>query len=177
MINLLPQSAQKELQGQYRGHLVIIILWLILLATFLSLVMLVPSYIIFASRSQTLSASLSNEDKDSVAMEQITKSLATLADIGENVRKLAPTEEFSMADLFSHLSATSTPGIVLSSLQYTRGQTLLLSGKAKDRESLRAFVIWLQADKMFSKVDSPISNLLGGKDIPLSIILTLRAKS
>ena len=54
-------------------------------------------------------------------------------------------------------------------------QQLRVSGEARDRATLNAFVQTLRADSIFSNVSFPVSDLAGGGTLDFSLIVQLRS--
>ena len=76
--------------------------------------------------------------------------------------------------LFGNILIKTATGISLISMDWDGAENIAIRGRASTREELIAFVRLLEVDPIFTKVTSPISNLISNGDIDFSISLKIK---
>lgn len=176
MFNLLPQEQNKDTSREYWHRLTAVSLIFILLAVLIGIVFLLPSYLISTARERRVSAeyellkkSLNNENFDE--LNAILKTTAERLDI---VKK-SDEKSASLVRAIAEALRRKEKGVKINLISSKSGLggegELTISGFASSRERLLSFKKSLESDKIFSKVELPISNFAKFSDIDFSIKL------
>lgn len=174
-MNLLPQELKKENLKIYRSHLAGWALFFLLLLVLVSVILLVPSYLIFSSKrtnvEKTLALTRARGERVSASVPH-----ETVADVNKKISTLARKSEkvAPPSVLIDEIVAKRSQTLSITSLSITTGATISLEGVANTREDLVGFKEALEKSDYFTKVDSPISNLIADRDIKFSITAILK---
>lgn len=178
MINLLPPETRDSLKRLYLKRLIIFMLLILFLLIAVSAVLLLPSYFIFSVRNKEAKLALESAESAS-ALEGLEEALATVKEVNKKIALLdaepagpAP----SVTKVLSRLVADASGLVKLDNFSQSADGKITLRGTAPTRNSLLAFIRRLEQDEIFSRVDSPISNLVAERNIRFLINLELKAK-
>lgn len=176
MINLIPPVAKRNLIREY--WLRVLVVWLLLAgcALLVGAALLLPPYVLIHSQVAAYEATVSAaeakvEDYRAVSRElAIDTQLAQQLVQADDVALLSP-----YLDRFVELSGTAVDigAIRIGRDQSLAIQTISVSGRADDRQSLAAFRDRLLAEAAVASVDLPLSNLASDRDINFSLTVTL----
>lgn len=175
MINLIPQSAKKNIVTEYWVR--VISAWLLLWAFALmcGAAILFPAYILVSSQvtvyeesAELASQKVSDYESASVALVRASKQAS------EIVKQAEATSVSSYIDLFTQLQGTE---ILIDRINLTQDGVEILpvniSGSASNRQSLASFRDRILEHPLITEVNLPISNLATDKDIQFSITVTM----
>lgn len=174
MINLIPPSAEKHVQREYKIRVASV--WMILFGLAFVIVTLlnVPVYILVQSQLDNFLAEY-NEASDET--QSFIESEVAIANANEIVRLLAkkdPVEEFS--HIIEELEQLTGANITIQSFQIGRTGNVLdpivISGVANSRLELSRFRDAIEASEFFKSAALPLSNLAKDRDIPFTITIT-----
>lgn len=176
MTNLLPLHVQKQIASEYKRRRTIIILSACIVTIILSAGFLVPSYILSTVKRSEVRNAVA-QARSTIEDFEKTKSEASilLKDAEKKLALLGTTDVASHpSDVMRVVTDTKGPYIRLQSITFETGKgdgvgNMVVAGIAKDRDSLTGFVKQLESEKLFSKVDLPVSNFAKDKDIMFSL--------
>lgn len=174
VINVLPQEEKKHLHHIYLIRLTTMILNLFSLIGVLSIILLLPSYLLSVSRenlseNKLESFNTSNPEITTLNLDQ------TIKDINKELA-LLDSQGFdnNITDkVFGKLLKSKPEGITFSQILYNKKTdgTLALDihGVAKDRVVLRNFKATLDENKDYKEVNLPISDFLEHSNLSFTI--------
>lgn len=178
--DLLPTDRKRTIRREYfvRVGVVSVMLATVLVAVYG--VLLIPTFLYLSSTAATktarladLKASLSSADEAqlSARLSALSKDASTL---------LALSKPPSVTAQVSAMLAIPRPGITLSNFAYTAAAepaaaTLVVSGMANTRDSLRQYQLALQAAPFAASADLPVSAYAKDANIPFAITVTLQS--
>lgn len=177
VINVLPPEEKKDLRRKYRSRLITILLNLFLLVGVLSIILLIPSYLLSAEKenlaeSRLESFNLANSEITTLDLEE------TISDINKKLSIISQNEkgEKISEKVFGWLLDNRPKGITFSQMLYHKrtDSTLVLDihGVSSSRIVLRNFKTILDENPDYKEVNLPISNFLekNNLDFTISII-------
>lgn len=174
MINLIPPSAEKQVQREYWVRVASI--WMILFGFAFAIVALlnVPVYILVRSQLD----SFLQEYKEATDMtDTFIASEVAIANANEIVRLLAkedPVEPFSR--ILKEIEGLRGASITILDFTISRTENVLdpivVSGVANSRLELSEFRDAIEESEFFASAQLPLSNLAKDKDIPFTITIT-----
>jgi len=178
-MNLLPFSEQNKIARQRLFCCSIatgLITFFILSA---AIFFLVPSYLFLFFQSKELARKLEIE-KQSSELKKAESIEATIRNLNRRIDLLSKNEAV-LKDPFSEMALLikeKPANVLINSFSYEKsGQNkpaiLTVTGNAKTRDSLLRFVEILGKNPAFSRVYSPISNILSKEEIEFSLIMDL----
>jgi Tfp pilus assembly protein PilN len=174
MINLLPEREKHELLKEYRLRVVVIVLVAACVLVAVSLLLLVPAYVLSnyqqqISRSRIATANQAAVDKHAELIKQIQQVKQTIGVLQTPAKTIVPTDALNV------VLRNKSAGISLTSLEYSATDfSVALGGIAKTREDLARFSTAIKADSQVESVDFPISSL--AKDTNLSFNVSIKLK-
>ncbi len=175
MTNLLPQEQQRVIRREYAYRRTIVALGVLACAVLVSAGFLVPSYILSGVRLQEAErASLTMRAQETPRGQE---ALAVLADTRAKIALLAGDEGATATDVVDRITRRKTDNIKIGSIVFSHKTTdnpglIMVTGLAKDRESLTSFLKSIQSDVSFSSASVPVSNFAKDRDIPFSMEIT-----
>jgi len=175
MINLIPESAKKNIVKEYWVRVLSTWLMLWAFAVACGTAILFPSYILVSSQvtayeesADSASQKVADYESASVALIQATQQAR------EIVQQAEVASVSSYVDLFMSLQGVN---IFIERLNLTQEDAKILpvriTGAATDRQALASFRDRMLAHPLISEVDLPISNLANDKDILFSLVVTM----
>lgn len=175
MINLIPNSAKKNITLEYWVRVVSAWAYLWAFAIVIAIAILVPTYVLINIKVSVYADSAQDAFKSVADYQEVSDSLngaTRQASLILNNRNTAPM--FDYVKLFEGLQGDQ---IMLSEMSLMREQKglgdVLLAGTAEDREALASFRDRLLAEPLISEVDLPISNLAKDRNIQFNITVTM----
>lgn len=177
--NLLPFPAQNKIARQRLFRFLIaagLMTFFILLA---AIFLLSPSYLLLSFQSKELARKLEIE-KQSSELKKVESIEAAIRNLNQRIGILSKNKTL-LKDSFSEIAflAEKKPvGVLINSFLYEKGKqgkpdTLAIAGDARTRDSFLRFVKILEKNSVFSRVYSPISNILSKEEIGFSLIMDL----
>lgn len=177
MINLIPIEEKEEIKKDFYNRFLSSLFVVFCFAVFISLVMMLPSYVISLEKKNSTNQKL-GALKNEIMPEIDQKALVSIKDLDmrlallENARK----KEFIFSKkVIDEIISKKVPGIKINKFFYENdsleGKKISITGIAQNREKLLLFRQALEEDILFKNVDLPISNFVKGSDINFSINL------
>lgn len=174
MANLLPKEQQDEVRREYRLRLLVLAFLFVFFLSVWAAVLLYPSYLqsrewesIQAGRLETLKnfTALLKEYNTAEIIKSTNLRVGLILEKNEAALKINES--------ISHVLNEQPEGVFLTGFAYQKPQgvlsRLVISGVSRNREILQGFADSLKKNRLFSKVDLPISTLAPDRDIPFSI--------
>ncbi len=177
MQNLLPVEEKKKVIMEYRVRLGIAVVFTLAVLITVNLVLLAPSYLLAVSESTFISEELSSLETKGINKTQEKDVYAKIKDVNKKIDmflKTGNSNKWIPSELFMKIISIKTPAIKINGFSYdtTAGrERIVLTGRADDRENLARFIEELKRDKIFTKVELPISSYVKSKNIEFSIVL------
>jgi len=178
MSNLILEKDKKKIRSEYLGRLLIVILSATLLLFVLSILLILPSFVISRDKTETVEERLSflrdyterQKDKELPLIIQETK---------EKIDLLSQKESEKVFDIIKIITENEGNGILLESFSFRAlpdGEyQSSISGISQNRDTLIAFRRRLESQKKFAEVNLPISNLAESIDLEFSMTLNIES--
>jgi len=200
-MNLLSIPEKKNIRRQYRKKIFTIFGFLFAVLLVASTIPLVISHYAVFSNVEFIKDSVgrltdSQALKDSITAANIVKSInrkiKLLSEpLGNTAKKDLVSTFNSIFGMAGEINKTGANLIKIASIVYAseakgsavaEGQStpsgiihkITLGGSAKSRNAFLSFLRFLEADKTFSNVDSPITNLVNSENPNFNLTLTLK---
>ena len=180
MLKLLPEETKGRVMSEYHARRLVVILLALIFVLVVTMVGLLPSYVISHSRQNELNQQLFSSlagvknTADDMALSDWLKSFNL------KLRLLAPKLDTDKpSQILTDILNLRGEGVSVTNLGWSKGgqrdegETLSLSGIARDRQALLAFESSLEGSHKFSDVSLPVSNLAKDRDISFSIKLVV----
>lgn len=174
MINLIPPSAKKSIVFEYWKRVIGVWLCLLSLALVILSVFLLPTYIALRSEiiflEETMTAGVHRVSNYDISATELVTASNQAKQLLENNATTTPS------DLIKVLNQYAGASVALNSFQFTKMESqpaITLSGVADSRLALAQFRDAVTADRHFTTVNLPISNLIKDKDLLFSMEITL----
>jgi len=171
MINLLPRQAQKQLEREYVYRVLIIIAIMIALATIIFSIILGTLYFVLnLERGQ-----LEKLHTDNLASPEVQNDIANINDLQNKMNILSFNTSGTITEQFSELIRVvieaKNKDIHIKEITIQNNETLVISvsGIADTRDGFVKYLESLKTNKLFSSVNSPVSNLSQSTGISFSI--------
>ncbi len=178
LTDLLPSERHEALSRNYFLRLGVVVVWFVTLLVLVSMVLLLPTYVLLTENASTKEAHLSSIDSALSSANGVTLAvrLATLSSEAATLAALAHAPSASAT--FRNALALSRPGIALSGLAYTPATgknpgTLAITGIATTRDALRSYQLVLQGAPFARSADLPVSAYAKDSNIAFTITVTL----
>lgn len=174
MFKLLPDEAKIKISKEYASRRAAMFLMAFIAVLVIGLVGLLPTFILSSIKKSELNSTVNalantQNAKNSKVSEQ------WLADINQKLQILSPAlDNVRPVEFIAKAIEEKIPGIILTGFQWLAdkdGNSLTLSGIAKNRETLLNFQNSLNSSENFSNVALPVSNLAKDKNISFQIKL------
>jgi Tfp pilus assembly protein PilN len=176
-VNLLPEKEKNDLKKGLKTRLIVAVLFLFSATIIFGALSFLPAYFLASgniaeteSINKSLNVSKNNENLSEflILPEKIKQRLTFFKSSLINT---------SVLKILDEIIKVKPSGISVSSISFSRerdfkekrGTLVLVSGLAKDRESLIDFSANLKKSIMFSFVEIPVSNLTRDKNLPFSL--------
>ncbi len=175
MFSLLPNQEKKRLRKEYRLRLLIVALIFFVTATIFGLIFLLPSYLLSLSKESVARDHLKSVQDVAKTNAKPELSAELKAANLQIVELKGSVEQMPIKKILDMVIKDRPEGLKINSFSLTRDAqagTLLITGIAPTRESLVSFNKTLSAEPLFSKVESPVSELAKSKNIGFSLSIT-----
>ncbi|GMQ95169.1 MAG: hypothetical protein BMS9Abin13_281 [Patescibacteria group bacterium] len=174
MSNLLPQYKKGKVRKEYYIRLGIVFSLLLSASILISMVLLVPSYILSSVKYNITYGQLEDEKARMAATPAGENPEEIIANVNSKLaglkgEKLSPVVSY---DLFGVIIGHKPPNLKINAFFYSDDRsrtTISISGVSENRESLLLFMQALEREPLFFSVDLPISYFVKGKDIGFSV--------
>lgn len=178
LTNLLPLERQRVLSRNYYLRLAVIALWFASALTFVSIVLLLPTYILLTDSALAKERYLATVESTLSSADGTTLS-ARLTSLNNAVTALATLAQApSVSEIVRSILAMPRPGITLSTFVYTPPTskapgTVVISGMSASRDALRNYQLALEDAPWSKSAALPVSAYAKDRDITFSITITL----
>lgn len=177
MINLLPVEEKKRITQVFYFRLLVLFSATLGLSIFVGILALVPVYLTIAAKNTSIEQKIALQKSEALpAFNEQT--LAFVKDLNLKVALIenGQKNQFIVSQkVINAVMAHQLPGIKLTAFTYDhdslKGKKVTIQGIAPTRETLLAFRLALEQDKLFKQVDLPISNFIKGSNIQFSLNL------
>ncbi len=179
MINLIPQSAKKQIVIEY--WLRVATVWLVLLAVTAAIggALMFPVHVLIKTQTDVYRESANAAIQKIAVFENVSADLVQSSQQAKIV--LDTSREVPLSQYLALFGALETDTLVLSGFLINRDKEgvgqVQLTGTALSRQALADFRDQLLDLKEVEKVDFPISNLAKDKDISFDMVVTLKKQS
>lgn len=179
MINLIPQSAKKQIVLEY--WLRVITVWLLLfsITAAIGTALMFPVYILIKSQTDVYRESANAAVQKIAVFENVSEDLIRSSQQAKMV--LDRKNEQPLSKYIKLFGTLENASLELSGISVTRGATgvdnVQIAGTAVDRKALADFRDQLLALEEVEKVDFPIANLAKDKDISFNMVVTLKKQT
>jgi hypothetical protein len=178
MINLIPNQEKKNMRKSFYMRLTALIFTSLGVAVFIGAVALIPAYLLSSVKKDLANVKVSQNTED---QNSEGAALTAVNDLKSRVSFIEKRKEQSQQDNFftsyiavEQILKSKTPDIKITSISYNKSgekKTISLRGEAGSRERLLLFRKALEENKIFKKVDLPISNFVKESDIKFYVDL------
>lgn len=179
MINLLPYEDKKEVERESFRRFAVVATLSISAALLISIVLMAPAYFsLYQERSgllkeEGLLQQGTQAEKMSEVVNKIKMTNSRLSVIESSaITKSVPEDLKKIIDLVP--SGVGIDGISFTKQNISVRGRVVLSGRANSREDLPPFIRTLYDSGLFSKVDSPVSNILKKNNVDFLINLEFK---
>lgn len=174
MFNLLPETEKKLLLHEYRMKLCILTGVFVFFACAIGFFSATPAYLLVELREADTSRNLKDLQDLSKGKEDYRKILKEVhADIAIFN---APENNLATVEIIDRILAHKQKGVQIRSFSLQRKEggesSVDIQGVAGTREALLSFKKNLEAEKLFTSVDLPVSHLARGSDILFNVHIT-----
>ena len=180
-INLLPQAHQENMKRERARRFIVVCGAAVFLFFAVNMILISPLWILFAFQEKEL-----NRELDSVKK---SPAFASVSDIEESIRNLnqainlfnaGERGRFEITPALESVMASRPAGVNIESIYFFKGgdnppkpDLISVFGRAGSRGALLEFADANTTNPFFSKVHSPITNLLKEFDFDYSLSLEL----
>jgi len=177
MFNLLPENLRKKIKSDYSLRRIVVIFIFIIFIQVCAIVALSPSWVVSFYREKELSAEINKVNANKISEDvkgysELVSNINTKVDIINNSIVYPKATPF-LEKIIGEKGVSIYINEITYSVDTSKKASVTLKGVASEREPLLAFVRRLEASKLFSKVDLPISNFAKDKNIVFSVFLTI----
>lgn len=175
MINLITPERRQELLKEYHRHRRRVASFLALIGFGIVLLLLAVLFLrLQTARKEVNTAMAQIPEKEAEGNELALKEAMRTLVVAQNVKKP------SLTTWWEAVFAEKTPGLIITDWQWFASNTsgpahVSIAGRASQRQALLDLVATLKQNKIFSAVESPISNLIKNKDLDFTIELTINS--
>jgi len=186
LTNLLPRERRDALARDYLVRLGVVTVAFVAALVFISIILLVPTYVFLRESSQAKTERLANIEATLSSSNEATLS-SRLSTLSKNAATLSALAEAPSASaLLRSVLSITRPGITLSGFVYTPTTlkvsststnvvpgTLAITGIARTRDALRNYQLALQGLSVARSADLPVSAYAKDSNITFTITVTL----
>jgi len=178
MLNILPTAEKKKIITEYRLRLASMAIFAVAALVLVSLVLLIPSYILAVSKFDNISGQISQLESKQDLTGQEKGIDAQVRDVNKKVNLFLAgrgVDRLSPPDIIARVIAMRGSTIKIQGFDYDVAgdqERLAISGVAADRDSLAQFVEVLKKDPTFTSVELPVSSYVKSVNISFSIMAT-----
>jgi hypothetical protein len=177
MINLIPNKEKKQMVQDFYYRLVAVVLATLGWAVLVGAIALVPAYVLSSVKKDVARVKTSNlSSVPAPTTDQST--LEAIQDLNSKISFIEKSEKSRFAPsvmAVDQVLLDKMPDIKITEISYeaSLGKKITLRGEAPSRERLLAFRQALEANRLFKKVDLPISNFVKESDIKFYLTINL----
>lgn len=178
LTNLLPTERLQALSRDHILRISVVAIVFVVVLTAASALLLLPTYVFLAKSSAAKEKYLASIESlfSSADEKALSARLTSLSDNAIILSKLGNAQ--SASAIIREALEVPRPGITISGLSYTpevgeSRSTLIISGKATTRDTLRNYQLALQDAPFADSVVLPVSSYAKDTDIPFTITVTL----
>lgn len=173
MFNLLPKAEKEAIRRAYRIRLAIVILWLSFATLIVASALLLPSFLLSSQKEKAAEQRFKTLSK-SVARGNVSDLNTLLSDAQSRLQLLSHNApEVFLYEMLMRVVPVKGGAVSLSGISFTtvegKSRHIDITGVAKNRAALLAYVRALERLGLFEKVDVPISNFAKDADINFSL--------
>lgn len=179
-MNLLPPQIKSEIEKERRRRFVVVLGMFVAVALVISVILLLPSFFLFSFQQKYLNMQLAfvRQSHELEKAEEIGKVVGDLNEKSELVRA-GRAGSRPVSSYLIKIVELKPAGVSLAAFNFSRNKEkgtaeFSLQGTAEARDALLTFVKKLEDSQNFSKVVSPVSNLLAERNFNFSLILGLK---
>jgi len=178
MFNVLPKKLKDQIKKQYNLRRFIVTLNFIIFIQIFILVAFLPSWFVSFYKQRDVSSEVAKA-QDDLLVNEVSKLSVEINSINKKLEVIKTTQTgFSPTQILDDIVEQKSSSISINEITYIKSGAnevqVTLGGTARERDSLLSFVRKLEASKLFSKVDSPISNYTKDRDINFSLFLNMK---
>ena len=176
MINLIPQSAKKQVIVEYWLRVVTVWLLLFSIVAAIGTAIMFPVYVLIKTQTDVYRESANAAVQKIAVYENVSTDLVRSSQQAKIVLENKSTQ--SLSQYIKILGTLETDALELSGITIAKGDkgvdSVQIAGTANDRKALADFRDRLLSLPEVEKVDFPISNLAKDKDILFDMVITLK---
>lgn len=181
MFNVLPDNLKSNIRSQYNLRRIIVFLNIVVFAQIFLLVSLLPSWFVSFYIENNAGAEVAGLEQDKLKGEVVELS----TEINSLNNKLALIKSiqtgYSPTHMTKNIIDQKNSAVYINEITYTKSGDnevgITIKGVGGDRESLQSFVKKLESSKLFTKVDSPLSNFTKDTNISFSLFLSMNIQN
>jgi len=182
MANLLPLIEKKKIKREYRVRIGIVSLLFLSVLIIIAFVSLIPLYISSSYKLNDVLKQMESKKQETLYVDEKNNPIKITQDINNKLAVLEKKDSIlpPSSDLITIVVGHKPNNVKINAIFYDRGLTdgkVVLNGIARNRETLLSFLKSLEEDKIFTKVDLPISSFVEERDIEFSIRITMEVKN
>ena len=171
MPNLLLEKDKKEIFQEFVLRLVVVFLFFLFATVCISIVMLIPSYVLTLSREVSISEEI-RVFKQTIDFRKQDSPADILNKENLKINSLKEGESVYVTDFISEIVDVKPAGVKIRGFYYDTdgdGGFLVVRGESENRNVLIDFVESLEEKDVFSKIDFPVSNLVKDESVNFSV--------
>lgn len=177
MSNLLPRASKRAVITEYRVRVVASSLFMLAIVFFLSVWMLLPTYIFVASELASAKGAFQKQSKDTTATYDSTvKEIRTANNIGARLAK--NTTNVLVTDVLKEINKELGPDVQFVGFSFTRQGTgvplVELRGVANTRDDLAQFVGRLKSNPLVADATVPFAEFAQATNAAFTATIHLR---
>lgn len=176
MLSFLPYAEQKRIRRMYTKRVATVVATFTVVVSLLGLIILIPSYYLAQNKRQVLEQEFLAFSVDKNVDEDENAPRAVLARMRGAMRVLSAMPESMLLQNMVTVLKHRTQGIEITEIRYSRTNTdigdFVVVGTAETRAQLVDFRDRVSEEKVFSKVDLPISYLAKDTNVAFQITIT-----
>lgn len=183
MLNILPIEEKKKVLLEYRLRLAVVATFAVGAVAAASAVLLVPAYLLAISKHNASNEQLAALEKKYGDSAQEKELGAQIRDINTKILLLLSgdtTDKLTPSQVVANIIGLKSSEIKISSFSYempANQERIVLTGTAKDRDSLAGYFETLKKDPTFTSVTMPISSYVKSENIDFSIVIERKNKA
>jgi len=178
MLNILPKEQKNVLKKEYQLRRIVVWLGLVFVSLAVSLVLILPSYLVYRIKARDVRTELERSRKLLEADFQSGDVAGETTRAIKNTEELKPftakTSVYSLLKIFESKPNTVRISEISFLSQGVEASKLLVRGIAADRESLTSFARALESRPEFGSIDLPVSNFAKERSIDFSMTITIK---
>lgn len=178
--NLLSKEKKQELSLGYKRRKIIVFSWSVLFAIVISIVVLLPNIFLIQSKLSSLSE---EESMNALMISEQDEILNKPTELNRTaLAVLSFKSKFQVSDKISKIKESVPSSIVLDAVSISskpdknQSINMLVSGVAKDRNSLISFEKTLKGLDFVKSTSVPVSSFTKDFDLPFTVTVSLKTQ-